>query len=58
MVDMKQKIVSSEPLEVIHPQGPKITVAAWGALDKYIVAGRENGSVALIDPQVQETGTV
>lgn len=56
---MKQKnIVSSEPLEVIHPQGPKITVAAWGALDKYIVAGRENGSVALIDPQVQEIGTV
>ncbi|KAG9319466.1 hypothetical protein KVV02_007029 [Mortierella alpina] len=43
--------VSSEPLTVIHPEGPKITVAAWGALNEYIVAGREDGSVAKIDPK-------
>ncbi|KAG0308938.1 translation initiation factor eIF3 subunit [Dissophora globulifera] len=43
--------VSSEPLAVFHPEGSKITVAAWGPLDKYIVVGRENGSVALMDPE-------
>ncbi|KAF9976471.1 translation initiation factor eIF3 subunit [Actinomortierella ambigua] len=42
---------SNEPVMIVHPEGPKITVAAWSALNKYIVAGRENGSVALIDAQ-------
>ncbi|KAF9956578.1 translation initiation factor eIF3 subunit [Modicella reniformis] len=44
--------VSPEPLAIFHPDGPKITVAAWGPLDKHIVVGRENGSVALMDPTV------
>ncbi|KAG0289289.1 translation initiation factor eIF3 subunit [Linnemannia gamsii] len=46
--------VSSEPVHNFNPEGPKITVAAWGALNRYIVAGRENGSVALIDPKTGE----
>ncbi|KAG0246826.1 translation initiation factor eIF3 subunit [Mortierella sp. GBA43] len=36
---------------VFYPEGPKITVAAWGPMDKHIVVGRENGSVALMDPE-------
>lgn len=45
-------LVFRESLVVFYPEGPKITVAAWGPLDKHIIAGRENGSVALLDPEV------
>ncbi|GJJ70257.1 translation initiation factor 3 subunit I [Entomortierella parvispora] len=43
--------ISSEPLYNFLPEGPKITVAAWSALNRYIIAGRENGSVVLIDAE-------
>ncbi|KAF9358299.1 translation initiation factor eIF3 subunit [Mortierella sp. NVP85] len=42
--------IDSDPV-IFHPEGPKITVAAWGPLDKHIVVGCENGSVALMDPK-------
>ncbi|KAK3813152.1 MAG: WD40-repeat-containing domain protein [Benniella sp.] len=42
--------IDSDPV-IFHPEGPKITVAAWGPLDKDIVVGCENGSVALMDPK-------
>jgi hypothetical protein len=33
----------------------KATVAAWSFLDKYIIAGHEDGSVSQYDAKVQET---
>jgi translation initiation factor 3 subunit I len=42
----------SEALATIFPQGSKVTVAAWGALNKYIITGHENGSVSLYNWKV------
>lgn len=38
-----------EPLFTITPSGSKATVAAWCALDQYIVTGHENGTLNLWD---------
>ena len=49
--------VSPEPLEpslVITPYGSKATVAAWSALDRFIVSGHEDGSVCLWDAEYGE----
>jgi translation initiation factor 3 subunit I len=43
---------SAEPLYVFNPEGSKITVAAWGHNDKYIVCGHEDGSISLMDWKV------
>ncbi|KAJ1652668.1 translation initiation factor eIF3 subunit [Dispira simplex] len=40
---------SDEPLNVIKPEPSKATVAGWGYLNKYIVAGHEDGSMCLYD---------
>ncbi|KAK0556954.1 translation initiation factor eIF3 subunit [Tilletia horrida] len=49
---------STEPLRTITFSGPKPTVAAFAALDEYIITGHENGKVALYyhDPKEPETG--
>lgn len=40
-----------QPEKVITPTGAKATVAAWSYLDRYIVTGHEDGTVALFDPK-------
>ncbi|KAJ1975790.1 translation initiation factor eIF3 subunit [Dimargaris xerosporica] len=40
---------SDEPISVIEPQDSKVSVAGWGYLNKYIVAGHEDGTVSLFD---------
>lgn len=40
---------SDEPLFTITASGSKATVAAWCALDQYIVTGHENGTLNLWD---------
>ncbi|KAJ1831032.1 translation initiation factor eIF3 subunit, partial [Coemansia sp. RSA 2708] len=48
-IDSSQPEQSNEPVVVITPSPSKATVAAWGYLDKYIVAGHDNGSLTLYD---------
>jgi len=48
-VDHQGTKQSSEPESVIHPKGSKATVAGWGNLNKYIIAGHENGSVSIFN---------
>ncbi|CAG8532013.1 7550_t:CDS:2, partial [Acaulospora morrowiae] len=45
-VEAKQ---SDEHINVILPKGSKAMVADWGYLNKYIITGHEDGSVALYD---------
>ncbi|KAK4047089.1 translation initiation factor eIF3 subunit [Microbotryomycetes sp. JL201] len=40
---------SDEPVLQIQPSGSKATVAAWTALDQFIVTGHENGTLNLWD---------
>ncbi|KAK4700692.1 translation initiation factor 3 subunit I, partial [Phenoliferia sp. Uapishka_3] len=40
---------SDEPIFTINPHGKKATVAAWTALDQYIVTGHEDGRLNLWD---------
>ena len=54
VADDQLKKQSSTPELVITPSGSKATVAAWSYLDKYIVAGHEDGSVSLFDPKSGE----
>lgn len=41
--------VPNEALYTIEPRGSKVTVAAWTALDEFIVTGHEDGSMNLWD---------
>jgi len=40
---------SDDTVSVILPEGPKATVAGWGYLNKYIIAGHENGAVSMFN---------
>ncbi|KAJ2502316.1 translation initiation factor eIF3 subunit [Coemansia sp. RSA 1972] len=53
-VDASRPEQSNEPVVVITPSPSKATVAAWSYLDKYIVAGHENGTLALYDWKREE----
>ncbi|KAJ2782726.1 translation initiation factor eIF3 subunit [Coemansia javaensis] len=53
-IDSSSPVQSSEPVAVIRPSPSKATVAAWSYLDKYIVAGHEDGSLALYDWKYEE----
>lgn len=46
---------TDEPLFTVTASGSKATVAAWCALDQYIVTGHENGTLNLWD-MVSATG--
>ncbi|KAI9470274.1 translation initiation factor eIF3 subunit [Coemansia sp. RSA 989] len=48
-IDSSRPEQSNEPVVVITPSPSKATVAAWSYLDKYIVAGHDNGSLTLYD---------
>lgn len=43
-----------EPVVKFQTPGPKVTVATWSYIDKYIVAGHEDGTVALYNPKTGE----
>ncbi|KAF0517979.1 eukaryotic translation initiation factor 3 39 kDa subunit [Gigaspora margarita] len=40
---------SDEPINIVYPKGSKAMAAEWGYLNKYIITGHEDGSVAQYD---------
>ncbi|KAI7830053.1 eukaryotic translation initiation factor 3 subunit I [Kickxella alabastrina] len=48
-IDNSMPEQSNEPVVILRPSPSKATVAAWSYLDKYIVAGHEDGSLTLYD---------
>ncbi|KAJ1966511.1 translation initiation factor eIF3 subunit [Dipsacomyces acuminosporus] len=53
-IDASTPEQSNEPIVILRPSPSKATVAAWGYLDKYIVAGHEDGSLTLYDWKYEE----
>ncbi|KAJ2081680.1 translation initiation factor eIF3 subunit [Coemansia sp. RSA 988] len=45
---------TNEPTVVLRPSPSKATMAAWSYLDKYIVAGHDDGSLTLYDWKYEE----
>ncbi|KAI9501319.1 translation initiation factor eIF3 subunit [Coemansia spiralis] len=48
-IDSSSPEQSNEPVVILRPSPVKATVAAWSYLDKYIVAGHEDGGLTLYD---------
>ncbi|KAJ1948140.1 translation initiation factor eIF3 subunit, partial [Linderina macrospora] len=53
-IDESSPVQSNEPVVLLRPSPSKATVAAWSHLDKYIVAGHEDGSITLFDWKYEE----
>ncbi|KAJ1797538.1 translation initiation factor eIF3 subunit [Coemansia sp. RSA 2399] len=53
-IDSSTPEQSDEPVTVLWPSPVKATVAAWGYLDKHIIAGHDDGSLTVYDWQYEK----